>query len=44
MFNKEEARCLEFVNKWVCGDAISDEDLNVVAYTDLSGFVQPLIC
>lgn len=41
MFTKEEIRCLEFVNKWVCGDSISDEDLNIVAYTDLSGFVQP---
>ena len=44
MFNKEEVRCLEFVNKLVCGDSISDEDIDTVAYADLSGFVQPLIC
>ena len=43
MFTKEEIMCLEFVNKWVCGDSISDEDLNIVAYTDLSGLVQPFV-
>ena len=44
MFTKEEIKCLEFVNKWVCGDSISDEDIATVAYADLSGLVQPLIC
>lgn len=43
MFTKEEIRCLEFVNKWVCGDSISDEDIATVAYADLSGFVQPFV-
>ena len=43
MFNKEEVRCLEFVNKWECGDTISDEDIDTVAYADLSGLVQPFV-
>lgn len=43
MFNKEEIRCLEFVNKWKCGDSISDEDIDTVAYADLSGLVQPFV-
>mgnify|MGYP003517384926 FL=1 len=43
MFNKEEVRCLEFVNKWVCGDSISGEDIDTVAYADLSGLVQPFV-
>lgn len=43
MFTKEEIRCLEFVNKWVCGDSISDEDIATVAYADLSGLVQPFV-
>lgn len=43
MFTKEEIKCLEFVNKWVCGDAISDEDIATVAYADLSGLVQPFV-
>lgn len=43
MFNKEEVRCLEFVNKWVCGDSVSDEDIATVAYADLSGLVQPFV-
>lgn len=42
MFNKEEVRCLEFVNKWVCGDSISNEDIDTVAYADLSG-LQPFV-
>lgn len=43
MFNKEEVRCLEFVNKWVCGDSVSDEDIATVAYADLSGLVEPFV-
>lgn len=41
MFTKKEIRCLEFVNKYECGYSISDEDLNVVSYTDLAGFAKP---
>lgn len=43
MFTKEEITCLEFVNKLECGDSISDEDIDTVAYTDLSGFVQSFV-
>ena len=43
MFTKEEIMCLEFVNKWKCGDSISDEDVNTVAYANLSGLVQPFV-
>lgn len=43
MFTQEELKCLEFVNKWECGDSVSNEDIDTVAYADLSGLVQPFV-
>lgn len=43
MFTQEETKCLEFVNKWKCGDSISSSEIDTVAYADLSGLVQPFV-